>query len=981
MFSWCEKCVMAWVVLALAWTTACGGDSSTGSTTDTEVSVGDLASMELPPLDAVFPETWKDPGNPDLCLTCQLDQQPDVEDAGPHDLTDQGPIPEECQDGSECLSGLCVETEDGSKVCAPPCLDEDCPKGWECRPVTGIGGDVTFVCLPAVGKLCRPCLYHTDCRPAGVDTDDLCVDWGSDGSFCGRDCSQDGLCPDGYSCFDVSDPNDREKVLQQCLPTEGECECTPAYMENGYKTGCYFENDEGICWGERRCGPEGLTACDATVPEKEVCDGQDQNCDGTTDEGITAGECEKSFDDIVCVGPEVCEGGVLTCKAQEPGPEACDGLDNDCDGITDPEDSEGCWQLFHDGDGDTYGTSDVRCLCGPDGAWSAQAPGDCDDGDVWINPSVAEACNGKDDDCDGLTDEKDAIGCQLYHFDGDFDGWGLVDNTQCLCEELPGWVPSAGDCEDGNPDIHPEAPEVCDGADNDCNGVTDGEGSVGCVAYHYDGDDDGWGVEGDQKCLCALLDEYTSKQPGDCEDADPDVNPGTAETCDGIDNDCNDGVDEAGALGCTVYYADQDSDGWGNTLESQCLCSPVFPYLVTQPGDCADTEPFAFPGGEEKCNGKDDDCDGTTDEVDATGCQTFYFDSDSDGWGLANNTQCLCGPSGLYTGTQAGDCNDYDGAVHPGAPEACDGKDNDCNQHVDEGEGGSGCTNYYQDGDSDGWGLTASAKCLCKITGTYSTGQDGDCNDGNINIHPAALEVCNSQDDDCDMETDEGEGIAGCSIYYFDGDSDGWGVGSNTGCYCKPTGSYKAFNPGDCDDAHNTAHPGGNEVCDLLDNDCNGVMDDPFIPETYKSYHQDGTYAGSMSEDLPNAWFGPYLGTCIYPYCTGITQSVTGRLLPAGDSDWAMAYAEDSSWGAVFSGKVTLTGPAGKSYKVCACWSTSDTLCGYSGLNCATSMGGKVEVQTTSPFVYQAWLDFYVSPAGAGDYGCGQYSMTWSISQ
>ncbi|NOZ02571.1 MAG: hypothetical protein GXP54_11870 [Deltaproteobacteria bacterium] len=984
MFGWWAKAAFT-AAFATMLFGACGGDSGVNNGSDALAADGgmEVAGVDLPKIEVVFPDVRVDYGAlEDCCDGNEIDTGGSSLDAP--DDGDLGGGLQTCENGDACQTGFCIELDDGSKVCAPPCLEQECPPGWECKAVNGVGDDVIFICLPSVERLCRPCEYNEDCAPDGVPTDDLCVDWGPDGKFCGRDCSQGGTCPDGYSCFDVPDPMDRASVYPQCLPTEGQCPCTPSYIANGFKTSCYVANDQGTCQGERFCGPDGLTDCDARVPQAEQCNGQDDNCDGTTDEGITAGECEKTFGEFVCVGPEVCEGGELVCKAQEPGPEICDGKDNDCDGETDPEGADGCWQLFRDEDGDTYGTSDVRCLCGPEGAWSAQVGGDCDDGDVWVNPSVTEACNGKDDDCDGLTDEEGTLGCKDHFLDVDGDGYGTPTEHKCLCGEESGWVVQAGDCEDGNPEVNPGAKEVCDGVDNDCDGAIDPEGSAGCETYYFDGDGDGFGIDGDAVCVCAAVGNYTTKTGGDCQDADADVNPGAPETCDGKDNDCNAMTDEEGALGCEVYYADQDSDSWGATMDSKCLCATAFPYLVTQPGDCDDADPFAFPDGEEKCNGKDDDCDGTTDEIGAVGCQGYFFDNDSDGWGIAANVKCLCGPDGLYTGTQTEDCNDYDASVHPGAPEACDGKDNDCNQHIDEGEGGAACKTYYFDGDSDGWGISSSSKCLCKITGQYSTLDAGDCNDGNGAVHPGAIEVCNSLDDDCNSQVDDGEGVAGCSVYYFDGDSDNWGVGSDSKCFCKPTGNYKAFNPGDCDDDHAVAHPGGSEVCDLLDNDCNGVMDDPFVAESYNSYYQSGDPAGAVVEDFTNAWYGPMISTCIWngvdKFCTGISGVQSGRLLPGGDQDWMSVYKEDS-WGAVFGGRVVFTGAPDRSYEVCVCYSTYDTQCGASSPACkVSSNGAQVTVETsTGAEVTQGWLDISVKPVGAMDFACGQYNVTWTV--
>ena len=156
----------------------------------------------------------------------------------------------------------------------------------------------------------------------------------------------------------------------------------------------------------------------------------------------------------------------------------------------------------------------------------------------------------------------------------------------------------------------------------------------------------------------------------------------------------------------------------------------------------------------ETCGGGDEDCDGSVDEENAGGCTTYYFDDDGDGYGIAGNTKCLCAASGKYSATQAGDCNDGDGAVNPGATEACNSIDDDCDNATDE-ESATGCAAYYFDGDDDGYGTT-SQKCLCAGAGDYSTTNTGDCNDSEPLINPGAAEFCNGIDDNCSNTTDEG---------------------------------------------------------------------------------------------------------------------------------------------------------------------------------------------------------------------------------
>jgi len=258
---------------------------------------------------------------------------------------------------------------------------------------------------------------------------------------------------------------------------------------------------------------------------------------------------------------------------------------------------------------------------------------DCDDSDEAVNPGQAEVpYNGKDDDCNAGTldddlDEDGYIGnddCddndanehpnQTWYKDSDGDGYsdGITDSTSCtratgyfVASELSS---ISDDCDDTKDTVYPGATEICgDSIDQDCTGS-----DLSCpstTTYYSDLDNDGYGNPDSSV-------DAASQPPGyvaignDCNDSNSSINPGTNETCNGIDDNCNSIVDEGVT---TTYYSDIDGDGFGDSLSTNQACTTPSGYVLDNT-DCDDSASLIYPGATEICDDdKDNDCDGFID--------------------------------------------------------------------------------------------------------------------------------------------------------------------------------------------------------------------------------------------------------------------------------------------------------------------------------------------------------------------------------
>ncbi|MBL7745967.1 MAG: T9SS type A sorting domain-containing protein, partial [Chitinophagaceae bacterium] len=169
-------------------------------------------------------------------------------------------------------------------------------------------------------------------------------------------------------------------------------------------------------------------------------------------------------------------------------------------------------------------------------------------------------------------------------------------------------------------------------------------------------------------------------------------------------------------------------------------------------------------------------------------------------------------------------------AVYPGATEICNGIDDNCDGQIDEGVK----ITFYQDADGDGYGNPAVTTLACSAPSGY-VANDTDCDDANAAVHPGAVEICNGIDDNCNGQIDEGVKIT----FYQDADGDGYGNAAVTTLACSAPSGYVANNT-DCDDANAAVHPGAVEICNGIDDNCNGQIDEGVKTTFYRDADGDG---------------------------------------------------------------------------------------------------------------------------------------------
>jgi hypothetical protein len=405
----------------------------------------------------------------------------------------------------------------------------------------------------------------------------------------------------------------------------------------------------------------------------------DDTKDTTTETGILPGLSDEDGDGYS--DAEDCDDNDATVN---PGAEErCDGLDNDCDGEVD-QDATDAATFYADGDGDGYGAGAATTACEPPEGFVSQ-DGDCDDSDSAffpgatetdcadpndyncdgsvgfedndadgfpaclecddsaraVNPLAVEVCDEIDNNCDGQIDA-DAVDTTRYHQDVDGDGFGDPDFFTDTCDAPEGYTEDDGDCDDSRAEVNPDAEELCDELDNDCDGEIDPPSAVDAQTWYGDGDGDGVGVARLAVVACVAPDGFVATTE-DCDDGDGSAYPGATEVCDEVDNDCDGETDEGVQTG---WYADLDEDGYGQDATALMACEAPTDLYVATGGDCDDSADDVNPGESAGCDGLDHDCDG-------------LIDNDDDLDGYADET---CGGD---------DCDDSDGAITPEVDGAC----------------------------------------------------------------------------------------------------------------------------------------------------------------------------------------------------------------------------------------------------------------------------------------------------------------------
>jgi hypothetical protein len=529
---------------------------------------------------------------------------------------------------------------------------------------------------------------------------------------------------------------------------------------------------------------------------KEKCDNVDNNCQAGVDEGVN-----KCGNPLHCPSAEVCNGVDDNCDGQVdegvcngcvPSPEVCDGCDNDCDGIAD----NGSLPTIPCGQA-TPANCAGQLACKPPQA--VGFPGACAPSGGYgacTNNPQAEVCDGVDNNCNGIID--DGIAPTACVPAGTPAGLNYGPNSQCK----QGTKACGGQCVGF---VGPST-EICDGIDNDCDGVVD-DGVIG--VGQPCGVNQAPCTPGTTACVNGALVCQGGNGP-------------QPEVCDGIDNNCNGQADEAPLADAPPGNQNGCWTDPGNccTFQNLAWCPPAGATCngngtLTSPCNkgtlvCAGAAHWVCQGPKgpapETCDGVDNNCNGGVDDGNLPGVGAVCG---------SDTGECKAGVT-----TCVGGVLDCAGDVPP-SPEACDGLDNDCDGTIDNGiVVGGPCSAAYDPVAYPG-DRTLGA---CKPGISQCDGNGGQTCAGGVGPQP---EVCDGIDNDCDGQVDE----VGAAPDGIDGSANplpppagniGDACGVDEGV-CKG-GKYACVNGQFSCIGGQGPQP---EQCDCLDNDCNGSVDDP----------------------------------------------------------------------------------------------------------------------------------------------------------
>jgi hypothetical protein len=462
----------------------------TGNTRDVRFDTDDESDASL---DSSAPEDVEGDG---------LDADTTAADAVDTGNADGSGGPAVCGDGLVQGDEVCdqgaANSDTRANACRTDCTQSRCGDGVVDTGETCDDGDdvdnnaCSNTCVPAASILCQPCSADTECGR----TVDRCVTLPG-GRYCGTNCSGDADCPSDYRCASVSGAAER-----QCIPRSGVC--APCFDPDGDGYGTGPECRGSDCDETSTVSYVGATEvcddldndCDGTVDDglSKTAYWPDTDGDGF---GNASGRLES------CTPP----AGYVTndddCNDTNPNvrptaAELCDGLDNDCDGTADDGLPTAIYTVDADRDGFGAVGGATLTACGPTTGYATNAT-DCDDAAGASYPGATETCDGRDNDCDGAIDEGLSI---TVWPDADGDGFGSASAPAETGCPGAGRVTNNTDCNDANASARPGAPETCDGVDSDCDGTVDDGATCGTCTLRNNG--------GKAYLFCATTAAFTS---------------------------------------------------------------------------------------------------------------------------------------------------------------------------------------------------------------------------------------------------------------------------------------------------------------------------------------------------------------------------------------------------------------------------------------------------------------------------------------